>query len=168
MASQPRSRKYNSDNLIPMFRLAAKLCIAMRAEGFTDNGGAIHSAERILNLLGLCLKYPEISHINNLRKCRQAEFSVDALAAFKRGEKVLIEHVAPVRDFTRKAIEQLQCGATDAEFERFVRKNYRLVLLAPDEALRLNRLNRSKMDRHRLSKAGIRIASRKHPKQKGI
>ena len=45
-----------------MFRLAAKLCKRMRAAGFTDNGGAIHSAERILNMLGLCLVYPDLSH----------------------------------------------------------------------------------------------------------
>jgi len=59
----------------------------MRAAGFTDNGGAIHSAERILNILGLCLVYPDLSHINNLRKYAKAEFSVKALAAYDRGER---------------------------------------------------------------------------------
>ncbi|MCK1295219.1 hypothetical protein ABIB75_003660 [Bradyrhizobium sp. GM2.2] len=47
-----KRRKYHPGNLIPMFRLASKLCKQMRATGFTDNGGAIHSAERILNILG--------------------------------------------------------------------------------------------------------------------
>jgi len=68
MVAKPRSRKYHSGNLIPMFRLAATLRKQMLDAGFTDNGGAIHSAERILNILGLCLNYPDLSHINNLRK----------------------------------------------------------------------------------------------------
>jgi hypothetical protein len=33
-----------------MFRKAAALRNEMIAAGFTDNGGAIHSAERILNI----------------------------------------------------------------------------------------------------------------------
>jgi hypothetical protein len=85
-----RPRKYNPDNLIPMFRLAAKLCKRMRAAGFTDNGGAIHSGERILNILSLCLVYPGLSHINNLSKHEKAEFSLKARAAYARGDKVLI------------------------------------------------------------------------------
>jgi len=44
------NRKYYSGNLIPMFRKAAALRNEMIAAGFTDNGGAIHSAERILNI----------------------------------------------------------------------------------------------------------------------
>src|SRR5258708_35773645 len=102
-----RRRKYQPDLLIAMFRKAAVLRNEMRAAGFTDNGGAIHSAERILNILGLCLVYPDLSHINNLRKYGKAEFSVKARAAYDRGEKVLIEHVSPVRDFTRRAIEKI-------------------------------------------------------------
>jgi hypothetical protein len=45
------TRKYDAANLIPMFRLAARLRNEMKNAGFTDNGGAIHSAERILNIL---------------------------------------------------------------------------------------------------------------------
>lgn len=159
MAPKLSSRKYNANNLIPMFRRAAKLCVDMRTAGFTDNGGAIHSAERILNLLGLYLNYPDISHINNLRKYERAEFSREALDAYNRGEKVLIEHVAPVRAFTRKGIELCEEGATDAKLKKYVRDNYRLVLLTPDETQRLNKLNRSSMDKDRLSKAGILLAS---------
>jgi hypothetical protein len=59
-----KRRKYHPGNLIPMFRLASKLCKQMRATGFADNAGAIHSAERILNILGQYLVYPELSHIN--------------------------------------------------------------------------------------------------------
>src|SRR5258708_38070087 len=90
-----------------MFRLAAKLCKEMRAAGFTANGGAICSSERILNLLGLCLVYPDLSHPNNLRKYAKAECSMKARGAPARGDKVLIEHVSRVRDFTRRAIDKI-------------------------------------------------------------
>jgi hypothetical protein len=72
-----------------MFRKAAKLRNEMLAEGFTDNGGAIHSAERILNLLGLRLNYPTLNHGNNLRLYPGAEFSIEALDVHKAGGKVL-------------------------------------------------------------------------------
>jgi hypothetical protein len=129
----------------------------MRAAGFTDNGGAIHSAERILNTLGLCLVYPELSHPNNLRKYEKAEFSVKARAAYDRGDKVLIEHVSPVRAFTRMAIEKID-SLDDKGLERFVKKHFRLVLLTPEETAQLNRQNRSKMSKDRL--AGIRFCQR--------
>jgi hypothetical protein len=65
-----RLPKYQSGNLIAMFGKAAKLRNEMLAEGFTDNGGAIHIAERILNLLGLRLNYTGLSHGNNGRRFR--------------------------------------------------------------------------------------------------
>lgn len=130
----------------------------MRAAGFTDNGGAIHSAERILNSLGRRLNYPELSHQNNLRKSAKAEFSIEALAAHERGTLVKIEHVSPIRDFTCKAIDRINHQASDAQLIRFVRSHFRLVLLTSDEALRLNKQNRSKMAADRLGEAGIKMA----------
>jgi hypothetical protein len=156
-----RRRKYHLDNLIPMLRKAAALRNEMLALGFTDNGGAIHSAERIVYILGLCLNYPGLGHINNLRHHKGAIFSVEAQAAHRSGTRVLIEHFAPIRDLTRKTIEKISEGASDAELAAFVRNHYQLVLLTPIEALRLNRLNRSKMSPDRLSSAGIRIAGRR-------
>ncbi len=155
--------KYTVDNLIPMFIKAAALRNEMCDLGFTDNGGAIHSAERILDILGQRLKYPGLSHINNYKNYENAEFSVKALKAHKRGEKVLIEHVAPRRDFTCQAIDLLKKHSGDHtdfadELKRFVKKHYRLVLLTPDETTHLNQLNRSKMKEGRLDEAGIVIA----------
>ena len=92
----------------------------MLEAGFTDNGGAIHSAERILDILGQRLKYPRLSHVNNLREYPDAEFSVTALAAHERGEQVFIEHVSPTRDFTRQAIRLLDEGASDDELTDYV------------------------------------------------
>jgi len=40
-----RHRKYEPLQLIEMFRMAAALRNEMLSVGFTDNGGAIHSAE---------------------------------------------------------------------------------------------------------------------------
>jgi hypothetical protein len=47
MERNMRQRKYPPDTLADMFLLAAKLRNEMRAAGFTDNGGAIHSASRM-------------------------------------------------------------------------------------------------------------------------
>lgn len=154
-----RRRKYKPQNLVPMFRLAANLCKQMREANFTDNGGAIHSAERIMNILGGCLVYPDLSHIANLRKYEGAEFSVAAKRAYSRGEKVLIEHVSPLRDLTRAAIKIVDV-LDDYQFCEFVRKHYRLVLLTEDETRKLNRYNRTKMSPNRLKSAGIAMPSR--------
>lgn len=152
--------KYNPENLIPMFRKAASLRNEMIASGFTDNGGAIHSAERILDILGLCLNYPGLSHRNNLRNYPDAEFSPAALEAHERGERVVIEHVSPHRALTRGAIREIDNGAGDQEFADFVRKYFHLVLLTPEETQRLNRINRSEMTQDRLGSAGISVVKR--------
>ena len=155
--------KYSAENLIPMFLKAAALRDEMLALGFTDNGGAIHSAERILDILGQRLKYPGLSHINNYKKYPNAEFSVNAKRAFENGERVLIEHVSPIRDFTRKAIKLVENRSgekanVEIKLQCFVKENYRLVLLTPGETETLNSINRSKMKDGRLVEAGIVIA----------
>ncbi len=152
--------KYVPETLVPMFRKAARLRNEMLESGFTDNGGAIHSAERILDILGQRLNYPRLTHINNLSEYPDAEFSVAALAAHERGERVFVEHVSPMRDLTRQAIGVLDEGATDEEFTDYVVKHYRLVLLSADETQRLNRINRSRMRPDRLGEAGIQVRRR--------
>jgi hypothetical protein len=154
--------KYDPVKLIAMFRLAAALRGKMLEAGFTDNGGAIHSAERILNLLGQRLCYPGLSHINNLRHHPNASFSVEALAAHKAGDKVLIEHVSPHRALTRLAIEKIETGISDDTFTSFVKTYYQLALLTEDETKRLNKLNRSNIDPDRLKSAGIRYVEVGH------
>lgn len=155
--SSRRPKKYEPLKLVEMFRLAAELRARMVAGGFTDNGGAIHSAERILNILGLRLCYPELSHINNLRQLPDTPFSEDALVAHKAGQRVLIEHVNPHRALTRSAIAKIEAGATDSQFLDFVRTHFQLALLTEAETSRLNKVNRSKIDTDRLASAGIRL-----------
>ena len=47
-----KQKKYAEKTLILMFRKAAKFRDEMNKTGFTDNGRAIHNAERILNSSG--------------------------------------------------------------------------------------------------------------------
>jgi hypothetical protein len=157
MAKTP---KYNTENLISMFRLAAELRKRMVETGFTDNGGAIHSAERILHLLGLRVCFPGLSHINNLRKHPNAPFSEEAQLAHQAGTRVLIEHVNPHRALTRLAIDKIESGVDDAEFFDFVRQHYQLALLTEDETMRLNKKNRSRIEPDRLASVGITLALR--------
>lgn len=150
-------KKYEPLKLIEMFRIAAELRGRMIDAGFTDNGGAIHSAERILNILGLSVCYPALSHINNLRDQKYAPFSEEALKAYRSGKKVLIEHVNPHRELTRKAIEKIEDGLTDSEFIEFVSSHFKLALLTETEMTHLNKQNRSKIDPDRLVNAGIKL-----------
>ena len=90
------------------------------------------------------LVYPELGHINNLRKYEKAEFSLKARAAYARGDKILIEHVSPLRDLTRRAIHKID-ELDDDGFAKFVKKHFCLVLLTPEETAQLNRQNRSEM-----------------------
>jgi hypothetical protein len=163
-----RQKKYETSELITMLRLAAALRAQMLAGGFTDNGGAIHSAERILNILGLRLSYPELSHINNLRKLTNAPFSEAALAAFSAGERVLIEHVNPHRALTRLVIGRIEAGATDEQIAAFVKEHFQLALLTESETNKLNRINRSKIDPNRLINAGILLVVKTAPKSKRV
>ena len=156
-AARVRDSKYEPGTLIKMFRKAAVFRGEMLAAGFTDNGGAIHSAERILDILGHRIKYPGLSHGNNLKHLRGAEFSVEARRLYNAGGRVLIEHVAPLRHLTRMAIEKLNAGANDKQLEAFVRRHYRLVLLSPEETKALNRHNRSAVTKDRLAEAGIKM-----------
>ena len=152
--------KYDPDLLIAMFRRAASLRNEMIAAGFTDNGGAIHSAERILDILGQRLKYPGLSHGNALRHYPRAEFSDAAWELHQNNQTVLIEHVSPRRHLTQMAIAIIET-ATDAQFKAFVRHHYKTVLLSPDETRRLNRLNRSTVCVDRLAEAGIVVSARR-------
>lgn len=150
-----KPRKYEPAKLIQMFRLAATLRKQMLEAGFTDNGGAIHSAERILNLLGMALNFPGLTHINNLRHLPKPPFSVDARKAVEAGNRVLIEHIYPHRALTRDAINKIEQGVSDEVFEQFVRDSFQLALLTIDETARLNRINRSRAAANRLADAGI-------------
>ena len=158
--SNRRPKKYEPLKLVEMFRLATELRGRMLAGGFTDNGGAIHSAERILNILGLRLCYPDLSHINKLRELPNAPFSEDALVAHQSGQRVLIEHVNPHRALTRMAIAKIEAGASDTEFIDFVHCYFQLALLTEAETIRLNKLNRSRIASDRLASAGICLIAR--------
>ena len=154
-------RKYTATNLLPALRLAAKLRKRMLSVGLTDNGGAIHSAERIVDILGLHINYKQLTHRNNLRMFASAEISFDASRDLAVGKKILIEHVAPLRALTQVLLELIDTGKSDASVLKYLRRHYRLVLLSVEETQRLNRLNRSKIEHGRLEKAGIKLSRAK-------
>src|SRR5690554_2514428 len=72
------AKKYHSKNLMPALRLFVEARNKAVESGFTDNGGAIHSVERILDILSMHICYPHLSHINSLKSDPAAEISVAA------------------------------------------------------------------------------------------
>ena len=48
-------------------------------------------------------------------------------------------------------------GASDEAVIEYVRSNYRLVLLTPEQASRLDRMNRSELAPDRIADAGIEL-----------
>ena len=150
---------YDPDKLLPLFVQAAKIRNQLNKAGLTDNAGAIHTCERIINIISHKLKYPRLSHPNKFKDSEYACFSLKAKDAYSKNEKVFIEHVSPLRDFTKKAIEI--ATKSDAPFDAlkdFIKLNYELVLLTQDETTQLNRKNRSKMSPTRLADVGIKLA----------
>ena len=157
MTTQRSMDTYRPDNLLPALRLFVEARNKAVESGFTDNGGAIHSVERILDILSLRICYPHLSHINNLKKDSAATTSVEAQKARQRGEPVLIEHVLPQRAYARKIIEIVNAGGSNDDVIHFIKENYRLVLLTKEETAKINRLNRSKITKDRIADAGIEL-----------
>lgn len=153
--------KYRAESMLP----ALRLFVAARREaldsGFTDNGGAIHSVERIVDILSSRLCYPHISHINTLKSRQDTECSIGAQSARMNGEAVFLEHVMPQRAFARSICALVESGVMDEEIIAFIRERYRLVLLSADETRALNALNRSRLSDDRIADAGIEIAVRR-------
>jgi hypothetical protein len=143
--------------MLPALRLFIDARTRAIKAGFTDNGGAIHSVERILDIMCQRLCYPQISHIKNLKALTDVECSVGAHEARLRGETIYIEHVMPQRAFARLVIDLVSEGISDAQLLQFLKANYRLVLLSRDETQRLNRLNRSRLSPDRIADASIEL-----------
>ena len=78
-AAPPKKHKFTVPQLLAWLRMAATFRNEMLLAGGNDNTGAIHSATRLVELLALRLRYPGVSHINNLRH------SPDAGSALPRG-----------------------------------------------------------------------------------
>ena len=150
-------RKYTPKNLLPALRTFVEARNACLKHDFTDNGGAIHSIERIVDILGLALKYPHLSHRNKLKEDKSAEISREAREALKKGDKVQIEHVVPQRAFAREVCKKIDQGETDEQIISYIKNEYRLVLLSVNERARLDKSNRSKISKSRLEENGIEI-----------
>jgi hypothetical protein len=149
--------KYTPEKLLLPLRLFIDARNRAIDQGFTDNGGAIHSVERILDIFSMRVRYPHLRHINDLKNDPVAEISKKAYTAKARGEKIMIEHVLPQRAYARLVIELLTNGASNDDLISFVIKKYRLVLLSQEETLLINRLNRSLLTEDRIADAGIEL-----------
>ena len=99
--------KYSPENLIPMFRKAASLRNEMKDSGFTDNGGGIHSAERILDILGLCLNKGEPRMNTNGHEDRWS-----CLASMRSREEAPWERGRPARTTLAQPHPSLPPGST--------------------------------------------------------
>ena len=114
--------KYAPQKLLRMFRMAARLRQQMISAGFTDNGGAIYSAERILDVLGQRLNYPALRHRNSLKRYHKAIFSkveiakgttaVDRVAAL--AASLARQHPDMSHDDALKAVMQRNPALADA------------------------------------------------------
>jgi hypothetical protein len=151
--------KRNKEVLLRLFIEAAKFRNKISADGRHDNVGAIYSASRILDILGLIIRYDDTSHHRNIKRLKDAECSA-AVCASKRKD-AQIEHVQPLRALTVAAIEAAKIGKPNAEkrVEKFVKENYRLVLLTKEERKALDRRNRTKIDPNRLR--GVKMCPRR-------
>ena len=155
--------KYKPAEMLAPLRLFVDARRRALEAGFTDNGGAIHSIERILDILAQRLCYPFISHINSLKKHPNADCSVAAFEARSTGGRLFIEHVMPQREYARRICDMIESGASDEALLHYVRQTYRLVILTEEETLNLNRQNRSRLSPDRLADAGIVVRAGECP-----
>ena len=127
--------------------------------GFTDNGGAIHSVERIAGILCLAICFPEISHLNKVKELPDIEISVAAQASRMRGDlnDVQIEHVMPQRAYAIALCEKIEKGETEQQLIDFIKSTFRLVLLTKKERRAIDKINRSRMTPDRVAEAGIAL-----------
>ena len=70
-----------------------------------------------------------------------------------------MEHVLPLRAFTKLVIETIDRGASDRAVAAFIKRSYSVVLLTPDERRALDKVNRTTIDPRRM--AGIALRPRK-------
>ena len=152
--------KYRPAEMLAPLRLFVDARRQALQAGFTDNGGAIHSIVRILDIVGQRLCYPFVSHINKLKHHPNAECSVAAFEGRSGGARLKLEHVMPQVAYARQICDMIDAGASDADLLEHIGKTYRLVILTEEETLTLNRQNRSRLSPDRLADAGIAVRQR--------
>ena len=129
----------------------------MHDKGLNDNLGAIHSAERMAELLSLKIAYPGLTHLNKLRYCKFAWFSKDAKNIFDQDKKakIEIEHIFPKRIYTKELLCKIDEEAENKDITKWIIENFKLALLTPKERAELDKVNRTRMCPDRLKAANI-------------
>lgn len=160
--------KYDPRSMMPIFRLFWHARNEARAMGLTDNGGAIHSATRIADVIASNHVYPNQPRFGqSLKLSAKAEISAAAydlreralaegLAPAKVAAQIEVEHFLPQRAMTIHIGQMVDAGATDEEILDWLTDNYRLVLLTREERRLVDSRNRSKLCSERLAGIAMR------------
>lgn len=150
--------KYNWDTLYPALEHFAEARHVSLKAGFTDNGGAIHSVERILDILGHRLCYPDSgAGLDTFKKYPDAPRTEAAHKAIQEGLPVRIEHIAPQRAFARAVCDMIDANEPKEHIKKYIKETYRLALLTVEEAKALDKKNRSNIAHNRLEDAGLKL-----------
>lgn len=152
----------SKDDLFNSMRLFAEARKVALQSGFTDNAGAIHSIERILEILCRKIVFPSVAHPNGLKRHERVEISIAAHAEREAGNlgAIQIEHVMPQRAFAREVLSRLE-RFSDSEIEDYISTTYRIVILTKKERRQCDRLNRTRMTPDRIAEAGIELFKRR-------
>ncbi|WP_108787238.1 hypothetical protein [Erythrobacter sp. Alg231-14] len=154
------AKKYTADKLLAALRPFAKARNDALAAGFTDNGGAIHSVERIVEILCRAVCFPEVSHPSNLRKSPRVEISKAAHIEREKGnwDDLWLEHVMPQRAYARDLCECIET-MTDEDVIAHIKATYRVCIITRAEQKHIDKINRSRMTPDRIAEAGIELHS---------
>jgi hypothetical protein len=154
------AHKTNSvEAMLAALRPLVKARSEANALGLTDNHGAIHSIERVLNILRLRLVHPNIDHVRNIKHDPNVEGTAEAFAARERGERVDIEHVYPRREVAVAVCDLITRGASDRQLRNYIVRTSHVVLLTPTQRIAVDAVpgNRSRYTEERLKAAGIKV-----------
>lgn len=147
--------KYTPEILLPALRLFVEARRKALIAGFTDNGGAIHSIERIVDILAQRVRYPAIRHIQAIKGSNYCRYSQRAAELRNERSQLYIEHVQPQRAFAQRICALIEEAAPDDDVIAFIKTNYELVVLTKEEARALDKINRTKISEDRLQCAGL-------------
>lgn len=158
MATSPMKKAVDRAKLGAEIRAAAAGRKTMNQMGLSDNRGAIHPMERILNIARANLVHG-IAHQSYIKHDMNIEGTVEAFAARKLGKRVDIEHMYPRRESAIAVCRMVEDGASNDALIDYVIQTGRAILLTPEQRAAVDAVpgNRSVYSADRLMKAGLTI-----------
>lgn len=133
------------------------------ALGLTDNHGAIHAVERVLDILRVHLADYGVSRSDQLKHAN-IKGTAEAFEARARGQRVEVEHVYPRREVAQEVCAMVMRGDTDRKLRNYIIKTSQVVLLTPEQRAMVDAVpgNRSRYMPARLKCVGLKV-SRERP-----